>query len=139
MKKMYETKAVATGGRDGSVRTADGMLELKLATPKEMGGPGGASNPEQLFAAGYAACFLSAFKLAASQCKQAVRDASVEVTNSLMMRHEGGFVFSVEMTLSLTGMEKELAEELAVDAEHICPFANSTRGNIETKINVVIK
>lgn len=135
----YRTTATATGGRDGSVKTDDGAFQAKLSTPKELGGPGGdGNNPEQLFASGYAACFLSAVKLVAG--KEKVRlsdDASVTSTVGIGPRSEGGFGLEVELKVSLPGIDKEQAEKLVNEAHQVCPYSNATRNNIDVKLTVV--
>lgn len=138
-KIAYSTTATATGGRDGKARTSDGALEVSLATPKELGGPGGGNNPEQLFAAGYAACFLGAMKFAASQDKalpKVAADASVTATVGIGPRADKGFGLAVALEISLPGVDRADAEALVAEADTICPYSHATRGNIEVKISV---
>ena len=136
----YRATASATGGRDGQASTQDGSLTVKLATPKELGGGGGpGNNPEQLFAAGYSACFIGAMKFVASQGGPAKvpADASVTTTVGIGPRSEGGFGLDVDMEVSLPGVDKAAAEALVEQAHHICPYSNSIRGNVSVRTRVV--
>jgi len=135
----YRTSATATGGRDGSARTDDGSFEVKLALPKELGGAGGAgNNPEQLFAAGYAACFIGAMKAAAGQEKLRVPpDAKVRATVGIGPRSEGGFGLDIALDVTLPGLAKPDAERLVAAAHQICPYSNATRNNVDVKLKVV--
>lgn len=133
----YRTTAVATGGRDGRARTLDGTLDVKLAVPKEMGGMGGGNNPEQLFAAGYAACFLGALKFVAGQAKVAVpADATVTAEVGIGPRSEGGFGITAGLTLSLPGMDRAVAEKLMHEAHQVCPYSNATRNNVNVGLTL---
>jgi Ohr subfamily peroxiredoxin len=135
----YTTTATATGGRDGRAATKDGSLEVKLATPKELGGGGGpGNNPEQLFAAGYAACFLGAMKFVASQggTAKVPNDASVTSTVGIGSRSEGGFGITVALDISLPGVDRAQAQELVEKAHQVCPYSNATRGNVDVQLNV---
>ncbi len=136
---LYKTSAKATGGRDGQAATLDGTFNVKLATPKELGGAGGAgNNPEQLFASGYAACFLGAMKFVSSQGGPKVpADTSVTSTVGIGPRSEGGFGLAVELAISLPGLAKADAESLVEKAHQVCPYSNATRGNIDVKLTVV--
>jgi Ohr subfamily peroxiredoxin len=128
---LYKTSAKATGGRDGHAATLDGKLDVKLATPKELGGGGGeGNNPEQLFAAGYAACFIGAMKFVASQGGPKV-PADAAVTSTV------GFGLEIELSVSLPGLDKADAEALVEKAHQVCPYSNATRGNIDVKLTVV--
>ncbi|MAN46929.1 MAG: organic hydroperoxide resistance protein [Hyphomonas sp.] len=141
VKVLYETKAAATGGRDGSAETLDGSLKVKLSTPKELGGAGGdGNNPEQLFAAGYAACFIGAMKAVASQNKhlKVPTDAKTTATVGIGPRTEGGFGLEVALDVSLPGLEQAAAEELVHQAHEVCPYSNATRGNIDVKLSVSV-
>ena len=133
---LYKTSAKATGGRDGTAATLDGALDVKLATPKELGGGGGAgNNPEQLFAAGYAACFIGAMKFVASQGGPKVpADATVTSTVGIGPRSEGGFGLDVELAVSLPGVAKADAEALVAKAHQVCPYSNATRGNVDVRL-----
>ena len=135
---LYTTKATATGGRDGHARTADGSLDVSLSTPKELGGGGGAgNNPEQLFAAGYSACFLGAMKFVASQGGPKVpADTSVSATIGIGPRSEGGFGITAELSISLPGLSHEDATKLVEAAHQVCPYSNATRGNVDVKLSI---
>jgi Ohr subfamily peroxiredoxin len=137
-KTVYQANAKATGGRDGTVRTSDGSFELKLALPKEMGGNGQGANPEQLFAAGYSACFIGATKLVASQSKITLpSDFSITGLVSIGPIASGGFGLAVELQISLPGMDRSAAMALIEKAHQVCPYSNATRGNIEVKLTLV--
>ena len=135
---LYRTSARATGGRDGHAATLDGALDVKLATPKELGGGGGAgNNPEQLFAAGYAACFIGAMKFVASQGGPKVpADAAVTSTVGIGPRAAGGFGLDVELEISLPGIPRAEAEALVAKAHQVCPYSNATRGNVDVRLKV---
>ena len=135
----YTTQATATGGRDGRAKTADGSFDVRLATPKELGGGGGeGNNPEQLFAAGYSACFLGAMKAAARGGSVSVpNDTTVTATVGIGPRSEGGFGITAELKISLPGVDRAEAEELVQKAHQICPYSNATRGNVDVKLTVV--
>ena len=135
---LYRTSATATGGRDGKAVTEDGRFEVALSTPKELGGAGGeGSNPEQLFAAGYSACFLGALKVAGQQLKMKLpADVAVTAKVGIGPRSEGGFGLDVELAVSLPGLAKDEAEALVEKAHQICPYSNATRGNIDVRSTV---
>ncbi len=136
---LYTTRATATGGRDGRAVVQDGTLDVPLSTPKELGGPGGAgANPEQLFAAGYSACFLGALKFAASQEKVRVPpEAKVTATVGIGPREDGtGFGLDVALEVSLPGIDRETAERLAGKAHVICPYSHATRGSLDVRVSV---
>jgi Ohr subfamily peroxiredoxin len=136
----YTTSAVANGGRDGTAATKDGALSVKLATPKELGGGGGpGNNPEQLFAAGYAACFLGAMKFVASQggTAKVPADATVTSTIGIGPRSEGGFGITAALAISLPGVPHAEAEALVAKAHQVCPYSNATRNNVDVKLSVV--
>ena len=136
----YTTSATATGGRDGRSRTEDGSLEVKLATPKELGGAGGAgNNPEQLFAAGYAACFLGAMKAVASKggTAKVPNDTTVKASVGIGPRSEGGFALDIQLDVSLPGVPRDQAQDLVEKAHHVCPYSNATRNNVPVRLNVV--
>jgi Ohr subfamily peroxiredoxin len=134
----YTTQATATGGRDGRSTTADGALDVRLATPKELGGAGGeGNNPEQLFAAGYAACFLGALKFVAGQEKVRVpSDATVTAKVGIGPRSAGGFGITADLTVSLPGVDRAQAEDLVAKAHQVCPYSNATRGNVDVGLTV---
>ena len=135
----YRTTASATGGRDGRAATEDGSLDVKLSTPKELGGAGGeGNNPEQLFAAGYSACFLGAMKAVSGKVGVRVpNDAKVTATVGIGPRSEGGFGITADLKISLPGVEHAKAEELVQAAHQICPYSNATRGNVDVGLTVV--
>jgi len=135
----YRTEATATGGRDGQAATADGSLKVSLATPKELGGGGGpGNNPEQLFAAGYSACFLGAMKHVASQEKMKVpADTTVTTTVGIGPRSEGGFGLDIALKVALPGLERSQAEALVEKAHQVCPYSNATRNNVDVRLTVV--
>ncbi|HDL8431694.1 organic hydroperoxide resistance protein [Yersinia enterocolitica] len=136
-KVVYRAKAKATGGRDGRATSSDGVLDVKLGVPKEMGGAGGAvTNPEQLFAAGYSACFLGALKFVASKEKVKIPDdASIEGTVGIGAIPTG-FGIEVQLDISLPGIERGVAEDLVKKAHVVCPYSNATRGNIDVTLNI---
>jgi lipoyl-dependent peroxiredoxin len=135
----YKTSATAVGGRDGRTRTEDGKIDLQLAVPRELGGPGGeGTNPEQLFAAGYAACFLGALKVAGQQMKVRVpAEATVTATVGIGPRSEGGFGITAELGVHLPGIEAAQAQQLADTAHQICPYSNATRNNVDVQVHVL--
>jgi osmotically inducible protein OsmC len=132
MSAIYSTKATVVGGRSGRVRTDDGLLDLQLALPREMGGKGGATNPEQLFAAGYAACFESAVIFHTRSKATKVRDEDIEVTAAvgLAPNGQGGFALVVGLDVEIRGMDQAIAEEVVEAAHAICPYSNAIRGNV---------
>jgi Ohr subfamily peroxiredoxin len=136
---LYTTQATATGGRDGEAATKDGSFKVKLSTPKELGGAGGpGNNPEQLFASGWSACFIGAMKFVGSQKKQPIpANTSVTATVGIGPRSEGGFGLTAVLDVNLPGMDKAAAKALVDEAEKVCPYSNATRGNVETKYNLV--
>lgn len=135
---LYRAHATATGGRDGRAVSSDGVLDLKLSVPREMGGGGGAAtNPEQLFAAGYSACFLGALKFVANRDKLAMpTDASITGSVGIGAIPDG-FGIEVELKISLPGLERTAAEELVRRAHIVCPYSNATRNNIDVTLTVV--
>jgi Ohr subfamily peroxiredoxin len=133
---LYQAHATATGGRDGSVKSSDGLLDLKLSVPREMGGAGGGVNPEQLFAAGYSACFIGAMKFVAGMQKVAMpADASINATVGIG-KIPAGFGIEVQMVVNLPGMDRAVAQALINKAHEVCPYSNATRGNIEVSITL---
>ncbi len=135
---LYTTVAHATGdGRNGHIRSDDGILEADVRMPKELGGPGGATNPEQLFAAGYAACFHSALKLVAKQAAADVDDSEVSATVGIGPTLEGGFGLAVELDVHIPNVDEATAQQLAEAAHRVCPYSNATRNNIDVKLSVV--
>jgi Ohr subfamily peroxiredoxin len=135
---LYRTPVVTSvGGRDGTVRSADGILDVQVGIPKEMGGPGGKTNPEELFAAGYAACFHSALKRVAADNKIAIGASTVEARVGLGPNaHGAGFIVSAELRVILPGADTESAKEVVRGAHAICPYSNATRNNIDLTLAV---
>lgn len=139
MQILYTANATATGGRDGQAVSDDQKLSVKLSTPRELGGAGGeGTNPEQLFAAGYSACFIGAMKfVAAAQKLSLPAETSVNGKVGIGPNGQGGFGLSVELNVSLPGLEREAAVALVNKAHEVCPYSNATRGNIEVRLNVL--
>ena len=140
MKVLYTTQATATGGRDGKAATKDGSFSVTLATPKELAGAAGpGNNPEQLFAAGYSACFLGALKFVAGKEKVAIpADASVTATVGIGPRDDGtGFGLDVALAISLPGIDKAQAGDLVQKAHIVCPYSEATRSNLDVRLSVV--
>ena len=140
-KSVYTAHATSTGGRTGSTKSDDGRIALNLSTPKELGGDGGAgTNPEQLFAAGYSACFIGAMKAVAARQKLAL-PAEVSITADVsigpMTGKPGAFGIAVAMAISVPGMERAAAQALVTAAHEVCPYSNATRGNIEVALTLV--
>jgi len=136
MSALYSTKARAVGGRNGNAQTEDGLLNVALAVPKELGGAGGATNPEQLFAAGYAACFESALRLIARRQKAPLEDAAVTTTVSLLPTGDGGFRLGVALEAETKGLDAATAEALVAAAHKACPYSNAIRGNVDVALSV---
>ena len=137
MKPLYTTTAIATGdGRNGHVQTTDGLLDTDVRMPAELGGPGGSTNPEQLFAAGYAACFHSALKLVAGADGVDVTDTEVVADVTLGAHENGAFGLAVALEVTLPGADRDTAEKLVARAPEVCPYSNATRGNIEVTLTV---
>lgn len=134
----YRTRATATGGRDGEARSEDGRFVAKLSTPKELGGAGGdGTNPEQLFAAGYSACFIGALKAAGQQLKLKVPDeTTVTATVGIGPRAAGGFGITADLEISLPGLDHGDAERLVEAAHQICPYSNATRNNVDVGLSL---
>jgi osmotically inducible protein OsmC len=133
MQAVYTASATATGdGRGGHTRSSDGVLDLDLAVPKEMGGPGGAlTNPEQLFAAGYAACFHSALKIVAGKRKITLTDTAITVDVGIGPNGSGSFGLQIAIEAELPGLDEATAKSLLDQAHQVCPYSNATRGNVE--------
>jgi len=134
----YTTSATATGGRDGTARSDDGRFAAKLDTPKELGGAGGdGTNPEQLFAAGYSACFIGALKAAGRQLKLAIpAETTVTATIGIGPRSEGGFGITAELLVNLPGLDRTDAQTLVDTAHQICPYSNATRNNVDVGVHL---
>ncbi|AFT86167.1 organic hydroperoxide resistance protein [Paraburkholderia phenoliruptrix] len=137
-KVLYRAHAHATGGRDGRAVVPEGKLDFKLTTPRELGGAGGdGANPEQLFAAGYSACFLGAMKFVAARDKIAI-PADVSIDGSVGIGAiPNGFGIEVELKISLPGMARDAAQALVDKAHSVCPYSNATRGNIDVTLTIV--
>jgi Ohr subfamily peroxiredoxin len=137
-KVLYVGKAKATGGRDGVVKTLSGSLESPLTTPKELGGGGGkGANPEELFAAGYSACFIGALKFVAMQDKVKLpADVSIE-GNVGIGAIPGGFGIEVDLNISIPGIDRAAAQTLIEKAHKVCPYSNATRGNVDVRLNLL--
>jgi lipoyl-dependent peroxiredoxin len=138
-KIVYTATATVHGGREGHARSSDGVIDIDLKIPKEMGGPGGAgSNPEQLFAAGYAACFEGATRFVAREKKITLKDASVTAHVGIGPREPTGFGIAVKLEVHLEGVDQATAQDL-VDTAHrdICPYSHATRGNVDVQIVLV--
>ena len=137
MKLLYTAEALATGaGRDGHTRTSEGTIDLDLAVPVEMGGSGKGANPEQLFAAGYAACFHSALRVVAQRSGADVTDSEVVADVSIGPDGDGGFGLGVGLEVTLPHVQRADAEQLVAQAHQVCPYSNATRGNIEVTLTV---
>lgn len=135
-KVVYKAHATSTGGRDGITRSSDGLLDVKLSVPKEMGGAGGGVNPEQLFAAGYSACFIGAMKFVAGMQKVALpADTSIDATVGIG-QIPAGFGIEVQMSVTIPGMDRAAAQALVDKAHQVCPYSNATRGNIDVTITL---
>jgi len=135
---LYTATVTATGGRDGRAISTDGNLDVRLATPRELGGQGGnATNPEQLFAAGYSACFIGALKFVAGQQQQALPAETSITANVGIGQIPGGFGLEVALQVSLPGLDRELAQRLLEAAHQVCPYSNATRGNIQVSLSLV--
>lgn len=137
MKPVYTASAVATGdGRNGHVQTTDGLLSVDVRIPTEMGGAGGATNPEQLFAAGYAACFHSALRLVAQHSGADVSDSEVVADVSIGDNGNGGFGLAVALEIALPHVDAETAQNIVEQAHQVCPYSNATRGNVEVTLSL---
>ena len=138
MSDLYATRVSATGGRHGTIKSEDGLLALNLALPKALGGPGGATNPEQLFAGGYAACFENAILRMAREAgiKFADNDVAVVAEIGIRRNEEGNFVLSARLDVTIAGQDQARAEDLVHRADRVCPYSNAVRGNIDVHISV---
>jgi len=140
-KVLYTARATSTGGRTGTATTPDDRLNLKLDTPKALGGDDGqGTNPEQLFAAGYSACFIGAMKAVAGRQKLQL-PGEVSITSKVAIgphaNKPGAFGIQVDMDISIPGMDRAAAEKLVAEAHEVCPYSNATRNNVDVKLNVV--
>jgi len=139
MQTLYTAIATSTGGRDGRAISSDNILDVKLATPKELGGAGGAAtNPEQLFAAGYSACFIGALKFVASQTKRKIPDDASITAHVGIGQIPGGFGLDIDLHISLPGLEQADAQSLVDAAHQVCPYSNATRGNVDVRLHVTV-
>jgi osmotically inducible protein OsmC len=137
MQVLYTAEVAASGdGRNGHVTSSDGIIDLDVATPKEMGGAGGATNPEQLFAAGYAACYHSALRVVARRAGTSVEGSHVRARVGIGPNGAGGYGLEVWLSVTLPGTEPETAQRLADAAHQVCPYSNATRGNVDVHIEV---
>ncbi|MBA4773885.1 MAG: organic hydroperoxide resistance protein [Sphingomonas sp.] len=138
MSNLYTTRVNAYGGRSGTIKSEDGLLDLPLALPKELGGKGGATNPEQLFAAGYAACFENAVIHVTRDGADKVRDNDIEVACEVGMlaNGEGGFKLVVTLEVEIAGVDQAKAEEIVEAAHAVCPYSNAIRGNVDVTFKV---
>ncbi|MBN9232721.1 MULTISPECIES: organic hydroperoxide resistance protein [Phyllobacteriaceae] len=136
MSALYSTEARAVGGRAGHVKSSDGLISLDLAMPKELGGKGGATNPEQLFAAGYSACFESAMRFIAGKQKLSLTDAAVTAKIDLLPNGEGGFRLGAALTAETKGLDQAAAEALVAAAHKVCPYSNALKGNVDVALSV---
>jgi osmotically inducible protein OsmC len=136
---VYSTTVSSVGGRDGTIRSDDGMLDLKVALPHSLGGTGGATNPEQLFAAGYAACFANAVMHATRNQSHEVVDQDIEVIAEVDLEagSEGSFGLALSLIVMIAGVSQRTAEQIVHSAKAICPYSNAVRGNIDVAISVV--
>jgi osmotically inducible protein OsmC len=138
MQLLYTAEATATGGRRaGRARSADGTLDLRIAPPKEVGGPGDATNPEQLFAAGYAACFDNSLGVIARRERLPAGETSVTALVGLGKEDDGRFGLDVELRISVPGLPREQAEDLVAKAHRLCPYSRATRGNLDVRLTLL--
>jgi osmotically inducible protein OsmC len=138
MNPIYTATATATGdGRNGHTASDDGILDVDVRMPKELGGPGGATNPEQMFAAGYAACFHSALKMVGSAEKVDLTDTQVSASVSIGTLDSGGFGLAVELDVDVPNLDHDAAVALVAKAHQVCPYSNATRGNVDVKLTVL--
>lgn len=138
IEKLYTAEATATGGRNGNVKSSDGILDLEVRMPKELGGGAGAfTNPEQLFAAGYAACFDSALNMVIKTGKIQTGETKVTAKVSIGKNSTGGFQLAVNLAVSIPEVTPEVAQSLVDKAHQVCPYSNATRDNIEVELSLV--
>jgi osmotically inducible protein OsmC len=137
---LYTARVMATGGRHGSIRSDDGLLDMKLAMPKSLGGKGDATNPEQLFAGGYAACFENALLRVGREAKHRFADEDIQVRAeiSLSKNPADAFVLSASLLVTIAGVDQQTAETLVEGAHHICPYSNAIRGNVDVRTTVSV-
>jgi len=137
---LYSTRVTATGGRHGSIRSDDGLLDLNLALPKALGGKGGATNPEQLFAGGYAACFENALLRVSREAGHRFADQDIQVTAEIGLSKNptDAFVLSAVLSVTIAGVNQDTAETLVEGAHRICPYSNAIRGNVAVKTTISV-
>jgi osmotically inducible protein OsmC len=137
---LYTANVTATGGRHGSIRSDDGLLDLNLALPKALGGKGGATNPEQLFAGGYAACFENALLRVGREAGRRFADQDIQVTAEIGLSKNpaDAFLLSASLLVTIAGVDQEMAETLVESAHHICPYSNAIRGNVDVRTTVSV-
>jgi osmotically inducible protein OsmC len=138
---VYSTRVTATGGRHGSIRSDDGLLDLKLALPTTLGGKGDATNPEQLFAGGYAACFENALFHVSREARRHFADSDIEVVAQigLSRNDSGAFVLSAALAVTIAGVDQKTAEQFVGGAHAICPYSNAIKGNVDVQIAVSVR
>src|SRR6201998_4667748 len=141
MASLYSTKVTASGGRHGSIRREDGLLDLKLALPRSPGGKGGATNPEHLFAGGYAACFENALLHVSRDAGHRFADDDIDVVSRIDLGRNdtGGFVLAAALAVIVAGIDQQAAERLVQAAHAICPYSNAIRGNVDVTISVSVR
>lgn len=138
MQALYQASATATGGRNGQVKSSDGVLDLEVRMPKELGGTGGAfTNPEQLFAAGYSACFDSALNLVIRMQKITTGTTTVTAEVAIGKNDVGGFGLATTLKVHIPGVEREVAQALVEKAHEVCPYSNATRGNMPVTLEII--
>jgi osmotically inducible protein OsmC len=138
MKVLYTAQVTTVGGRQGRATASDGHLDVRLSIPEEMGGAGGdGTNPEQLFAAGYGACFQSALAVVARRAKVDMPETTITTRVSIGPNDEGGFILALALEVAMPGVNRAGAEEMVAQAHRVCPYSNATRGNIEVTLSVV--
>jgi len=138
MQTLYTAVATATGGRDGRAVSNDNILDVKLSTPKELGVPASGHQPEQLFAAGYSACFIGALKFVASQTKRKIPDDASITAHVGIGQIPGGFGLDIDLHISLPGLAQDDAQSLVDAAHQVCPYSNATRGNVDVRLHVTV-
>jgi Ohr subfamily peroxiredoxin len=138
---VYSTKVTATGGRHGTIHSEDGLLDLKLALPRTLGGKGDATNPEQLFAGGYAACFENALFHVSREARRHFADSDIEVVAQigLSRKESGAFLLSAALAVTMAGVDQKTAEQLVNGAHAICPYSNAIKGNVDVQIAVSVR
>ncbi len=136
-KELYTAEASATGGREGHARTSDGMVDVDMRVPESMGGPGGGANPEELFAAGFSACFQGALGVVARRKGIDTGDSTVTTKVTIGTTGDGGYGLAVAIEVAIPGLDESAAHELVEAAHQVCPYSNATRGNIKVDLSVV--